>query len=789
MLCCLVAEFMAKLKRRFPVYESFFAQIDEGFKKAGELFLSKIKDSKVIQYHLTRKDIKNRNCLQIMAQNRLYPMLKADSIGEVIDRNWSGPSVMYGLSEISSFTYIMRYNVEEDILKFRDFARLYNRQKRFYFNFYSYRDVPSIRYYFKESYGFLLIILYQILIYMCVIDENLDNTVNTKYYVLSRLIYMLSLGQAFDKINSMVFFTLVPRWYIEMDPFILWLSFAAVTFFHWWDFKNLIIPGNSPEEYKIKELINALLLSYQFAFLWYKILVSLKGTKTYGGFLRTIEIVFKRLFLVIIFLYCFVLLMTGVFNLFFQQTLQFQSYYDAFFFLAQAAQQEYSLGERWNLFVKIALIVFMGACTLVLVNLIIALETMIYDDASEDVLPEHRANLVKLTEYLRWDENYGLFKFLFAPLNIFQLPFSIFTLFPNDKKYWVEKFTRMLFFFVAFLFFIVFFVYETAKLPISFAYFIFVYPFKNGLNLKRFLLYLFVCPFLFVAYYFRDLANFWFYSYREQFEGDDNEDYTPAELVEIKKTFSTLINAVSHRVETDKKCKRFWIPELLNSWLIVISQNSKYVSKKEVMNRMHRRTVIKRKYKDMKNNIWEQDLTIQRRPYTEMYFQAEDQITVSIHEQFKKNFEFLFRFADKEGYIDRDVAKNIFPKKNYYDDDDYKFMFYYNFKYFKNIITHFTKMTNEIKKDMNKLRGVYMDFLKINEKFKRLKIYLKTHKFTQEEINTLAYGVTHINTFFAGLENILDDAQSKELYDKITKQSSDNARRREQTSALQNAQH
>ena len=82
-----------------------------------------------------------------------------------------------------------------------------------------------------------------------------------------------------------------------------------------------------------------------------------------------------------------------------------------------------------------------------------------------------------------------------------------------------------------------------------------------------------------------------------------------------------------------------------------------------------------------------------------------------------------------------------------------------------------------------------MDFLKINEKFKRLKIYLKTHKFTQEEINTLAYGVTHINTFFAGLENILDDAQSKELYDKITKQSSDNARRREQTSALQNAQH
>ena len=87
---------------------------------------------------------------------------------------------------------------------------------------------------------------------------------------------------------------------------------------------------------------------------------------------------------------------------------------------------------------------------------------------------------------------------------------------------------------------------------------------------------------------------------------------------------------------------------------------------------------------------------------------------------------------------------------------------------------------------MNKLRGVYMDFLKINEKFKNLKIYLKTHKFSNEEINTLAFGITNINTVFAGLENHLNDAQAKELYEKISKQSSSNAKKKAQTSSLQN---
>ena len=785
MLCCLVAEFLAKLKRRFPLYESFFDQIDVGFKKAGELFVSKIKDERVLQYHLSRKDIKNRNCLQIMAQNRLYPMLQADYVGNIIERNWNGKNILYGIKDMSSFTYIMRFNVESDIFKFRNFAKKYNKQRQFYANYYSYRDIPSIRYYFKEGYSFVLAVLYQILIYISVVDKNLENTVNKKYYVFSRVIYFLSLDQAFDKINSMIFFSFVNRWYVEMDPFLLWLSFAAAIFIHWFDFKSAFIKGDDEETMKKKELIDAILLSYQFTFLWYKIIDSLKATKTYGGFLRTIIVIFRKMFFVIVFFFCFILLMTGVFNLLFQQTVQFQSYFDSFFYLAQAAQQEYELGERWNQFVNFSLIIYMGVCTLVLINLIIAYATRIYDEADDDVTPEHRSNLVKLYEYLRWDENYGLFKFLFAPFNVIQFPFSIFILFPEDKRYWTEIFTRILFFPIATCFFLLFIIYNTIKFPVALFHLIVIQPFKYGFTPKKMLIHIFFGPFIFLLYYFRDMSNFWEYAYMPPFESNDEKDNATQEIIEFRKTFATLIDVVSNRVENDKKCKRFYIPELLSSWLTVITQNVKNVSKVQIQNRMHRRFLIARKYKNFsnKNGIDR----INRKPHGDIY-QTPDNETISIYEQFKKNFDFLYRFADKDGFIDKDIAKNLFPKQNYYDDDYFECIFYYSFKYFKGIMTYFTKMTNEIKKDMNKLRGVYMDFLKINEKFKNLKIYLKTYKFTNDEINTLVFGITNINTVFAGLENHLNDAQAKELYEKISKQSSTNAHRQAQTSSLQNNQ-
>lgn len=775
MLCCLVAEFMSKLKKRFPFYEPFFAQIDLGFQKAGELFASKIKDPKVISYHLNIKDIQDRNSLQIMAQNRLYSILRADYIGNIIDKNWSGKNILYGIADMSSLTYLMRYEVEDKVFKFENFSEIYTRHKHFFTNYYSYRDVPSIRYYFKESYGFLLLIMYQILIYKSVIDLNLENTVNTYYYGFSRTLYFMSMGQSFDKVNSMIFFTFVQRWYIEMDPFILWLSFAAVVFIHWFDFKSVFISEEDENSLKKKELVDAIFLSYQFTFLWYKILESLKATKTYGGFLRTVGVIFKKMVLILVLLYCFILLMTTIFNLVFQQTIQFQDYFDSFFYMAQASQQEYTLGSQWNSIVKFGLIIYIGFCTLVVINLIIALETKIYDDASNDVLPEHRANLINLTEYLNWDENFGIFKFLFAPLNVIQFPFSIFILFVEDKKNWTKIITKILFFFVALLFFFVFILYQIYNLPFAIVHFILIYPLKYGTTPKKLLIH-FVGAVPFVLYYFiRDIGNFWHLVFRVEDDESEEENNIEGKIKEFKKTFSNMINIVSQQIESNKKCKRFFITELYENWQkAIFEENNKNKKRNFFVNNMHKKKLLlKRKKEKMRFITGTNSNNLIQLSNDEggNYKNTNDVDTniVFLSEQKTKVQAFLKRFSDKEGFIDKDIAKNLFPKKIYYDDDYFKFIYYFSFSHFKNIINYFTKMTNEIKRDMTQLREACLIYRKINEKFKNIKQLLKRYSFKHQEINSMDFDLNNINFSLAGLENHLTNEQAKSLFDNMMK--------------------
>ena len=142
---------------------------------------------------------------------------------------------------------------------------------------------------------------------------------------------------------------------------------------------------------------------------------------------------------------------------------------------------------------------------------------------------------------------------------------------------------------------------------------------------------------------------------------------------------------------------------------------------------------------------------------------------ITFKNQQEKNIEFLNRFADEEGFIDKNIAKNLFIKDSYYEDDYFECIYYFRYKYFKEIMTYFDKSRNEIKKDTNKLRGVYIDFLKINEKFKILKNNLRTAEFKESQVNAMAFGISSINMYFARLEEQLNNEHIKEINDKLNK--------------------
>ena len=758
MLCCLVSEFMKKLQRKFPIYESFFQKINDQFLKACELFASKIKDEKAMEYHLSRVDMNNRTCLQIMAQNRLYQILQIDFIGNIIEKHWRGDSYLYGFKEMSSFTYLIRYNLESELFKFTNFSRKYNNSKHFFININSYINIPLIRYFFKEYYCLVLIVLYQILIYKCVIDRDLENTINEKYYVLSRVTYFMSLAQAFDKLNSTIFFAFVDRWYIEMDPFLLWLSFAAIILLHWFDFKSIFIKGNSNSDIKNKELVDALLLSYIYCFLWFKIMSSLKATKVYGGFLRYIEICLKKMLFLLVFIFFFIILMTGVFNLLFQQTLQFQNYFDSFFYLIQASQQEYVLGENWNIIAKFVLIIYMGLCTFILINFVISYETNIYQRTENEISSEYRCNLVKLYEYLKWDEKYGLFKFLFAPLNVIQIPFTIFVaIFQDDNIIWTKISTKILYFPICLCYFVFYFIYQTISLVVAMFYVIFIYPLKYRSsnqqlnNIKNVLFHTFLSPFILFLYYLQDFVDFWYYAYKEQVNFNDEKE-TNSNLLEFQNSFESMIDIIIQKVNSNKN-KNFSVNNLIESWKLFALKEIHEKNTKLKPSKFHSILIDKKVGRRNTVGFFQKKLTIEEEARIE-------HITFNLQKE--KNIEFLNRFADEEGFIDKKIAKNLFIKDSYYEDDYLECIYYFRYKYFKDLINYFDKSKDENKSEINKLRGVYIDILKAYEKFKILKNNLEKIELKENQINSMVFGISNINMFFAKMEEHLINEQKKE---------------------------
>ena len=72
-------------------------------------------------------------------------------------------------------------------------------------------------------------------------------------------------------------------------------------------------------------------------------------------------------------------------------------------------------------------------------------------------------------------------------------------------------------------------------------------------------------------------------------------------------------------------------------------------------------------------------------------------------------------------------------------------IYYFRYKYFKDLINYFDKSKNENKSDINKLRGVYIDVLKAYEKFKILKNNLEKIDLNENQINSMVFGISNIN--------------------------------------------
>jgi len=84
------------MKNKFPINIQLFNNVMKNYLKAGKLFAQKLKEESVLKYHISVKDLQNRTCLQIMAQNSLYEIISVEDIGTIISKEWNGKTKLYG---------------------------------------------------------------------------------------------------------------------------------------------------------------------------------------------------------------------------------------------------------------------------------------------------------------------------------------------------------------------------------------------------------------------------------------------------------------------------------------------------------------------------------------------------------------------------------------------------------------------------------------------------------------------------------------------------------------------
>lgn len=767
LLCCLVCEFSNKCKERFPIYESFFTQIYNSFSVSGQLFVDKIRKDSVLEYHLNQKDLRGRTCLQIMSQNRLYLMLEDSDVAAIIGKYWSGSTIQFGLISFSSFYHISKSNSHDDMYKLQNISKKINEHNSFFFNYYSYRDISSIRYYYKLIWNFIVVISLMLLIYLSVDKKSLSKTKDSTFWPVKNFAYYGIYTIILNKISSWIFFLFVDKWWKETDNNIFDIALLMVNFFHFSDsIKWFIKQDKTTDISKYDDLIeiyDSYSLSVIIFIMWYKVFNSFASFKILGGFIQTMILLVKKMFFIVLFFYCFILMCTGIFNMYFIEVNQFKTYLDSWFYLFQASLQQFDFDEDFTIALKFTISIYMIICTSIMINLIIAYSTNIYKTVDENVDAEYRASLVELHEYFKWHPEYGIFKFFHAPLNVLQLPFYFLVLVCDRKKYWNNIFCKILYSVVAVMYFIVLLILNILLMPYAYIKTVISYLLVGKLfSLLKFVV---LAPLCMIVYYGIDVYNYWRYVYSKPYNSNLNEEEDIKQSIQnIKKLFSDLVVEISDRIKLEKKRKEIYLSDLVSGWLRNMSTIYSNNTVNDESNKIHKKTFLISKYKDdiEADNLIENKKSKVRQTHQNIMLNASQS---TIFHNFKQILNFLGKFSNSDGKIDVELAKNIFPKKNFYDDEYFEFLYYFHFENFGSLLNNNTKENVEERKEMNKLRGVLTDLDKISKKFYNMKFLLRNLDFNDFEL--LEFCINNINVSFAVLEKHLLEAQSKEEIKKI----------------------
>eukprot|EP00340_Litonotus_pictus_P006771 CAMPEP_0170528466 /NCGR_PEP_ID=MMETSP0209-20121228/13968_1 /TAXON_ID=665100 ORGANISM="Litonotus pictus, Strain P1" /NCGR_SAMPLE_ID=MMETSP0209 /ASSEMBLY_ACC=CAM_ASM_000301 /LENGTH=1305 /DNA_ID=CAMNT_0010819695 /DNA_START=483 /DNA_END=4397 /DNA_ORIENTATION=- len=525
--CVLLSEFLNNIGSNSVLHSSRIERVVKELLQFCENIQNSTNDETYIKFLMNQKSIHGRTAFQITSENDFYQCLNNPNIGTLVGKMWNGEISHNGLFKASCLKRYLESNKSKQTDPFLEFEPM-EASKSYFFQLGVWENSCSLRYWPESLFTILLIINYNIFIYLLTLDGRYKGDWKTIYDDdgTVKVFYILYLTQVICiNINTIIqtvfgFMTkrrikILTAWnFLELIMLILALSLNLN--FHSEEDKKIGIHHNMTSSN-----IETTLLCLNDVVVWLRIAGILLTFKNLGPVIRMVYLMAFLLLKYILIYSLFIVCMSAVFtSIFFGSSDAYMDFSSSLVSLMTPFVNWFDTNSfRQNdLFGKIMVMIYTFLTAVLLINLLIAVLSSVYDELSKLVDASHRAVLINYYQKYQWDSKFGYLILLpntMSVLNLVVFPIQWFMGSMDEEKQ--ESFNKIvckvyfLIFYYPFIF-LAFGVYSLLLLPLCYLKCLLTviklqFSFKGSQLIKIFILFktLLFGMIILLYYYFRDL--------------------------------------------------------------------------------------------------------------------------------------------------------------------------------------------------------------------------------------------------------------------------------------------
>lgn len=449
----LMAEFMIKLAPVHIEYSNRCTAYADHLLVLAKNIIDSIKEENELQYFLEHRDTHNRTGFTTISQNRFYSLLENSEVASIISKMWIGDKQNYGI--IGASTLYRAWNVPGVSEEGLCFFKRMDVSKPYLFQFDQWTTSCSLRFISQGITTLLLVYYYTMLVHSATVGNAWDDiSKDETSRGFLRVSQVWISGIFVEKILHIIF-GLKSRRGLFIDGWVL-LDFAVfgMMLIIMLDVgKNYFGEGNDVEEMSTT-YFNTLLHGLMLTLIWCRLLSIIVTWKSLGPLLRMTWLMIECLVVFLVMFFAAILTYASVMGYMYNDKRSDNLYIGLDYsirssFAGALGDFDYTLFTANKTLGEIIMGIYNMLSSVLLLNLLIAILTDIYERMKLRVDAEYNAVLINYYNKWRWDDYYGFMILLPSPITGFVAPLSIMLVFAKHPMKWNFFFSK-----VAYIFFV-----------------------------------------------------------------------------------------------------------------------------------------------------------------------------------------------------------------------------------------------------------------------------------------------------------------------------------------------